>query len=120
MLDAFKLKASQGELVAHVITAEGGSAAITKVEGPGVAVTRDDTGDYVLTWDENPGKFIGAVYGLQAATPSALAGHTVVFDTFDTTTFALPLTVTNASDAAHDLAADEYVTVVAFFAQITV
>jgi hypothetical protein len=113
-LGAADAKSTQAGTVFNTITAEGGSSAITKVHGPGVAVARLDTGDYKLTWDESPGVFRGATVSLSANDPTALAGHTVVNGEFESDLTML-VNVTNASDAAHDLAADEYFTLRAEF-----
>jgi hypothetical protein len=118
-LGAADAKSTQAGMVFHVVTAEGGSSAITRVHGPGVAVTRVDSGDYKLTWDERPGVFRGAVVSLSANDPTALVGHTVVNGEFETDLTML-VNVANASDAAHDLAADEYFTVIAAFSSTEV
>lgn len=117
MQDASIVKATNPDQWDHIIRAVGAASDIVKVYGPGVAVTRTDTGDYLLTWSENPGTFIGVTYGLQATTLSDLAGHTVVFGAYSTSAFTLAFTVTDASDAAHDLAALEWITVRVTFAQ---
>lgn len=117
MQDKYDLQSNVPALKAHVVRMVGGSSAVTKVYGPGVAVTRTDTGDYTLTWSENPGTFIGATYGLSATTISDLAGHTVVFGAYGSSDYTLDLTLANASDAAHDLAALEWITVVAWFSE---
>jgi hypothetical protein len=124
MLDGFALKCTQGQMVAHVVAGEGGSAAVTQstvTAGKGAVLTRTGTGAYRITWaEESPGTFHGAIATLAAATPGNLAGHTAIFDEYDSTNRQLDFVVYNSSFAAHDLAADEHVTVVAFFAQITV
>jgi O-acetyl-ADP-ribose deacetylase (regulator of RNase III) len=115
MLAAYPHRSTQPESVEHVVRGVGGSAAVTKQLGAGLALTRTGTGAYRITWSETPGTFLGAVASLMAATPGDLAGHTVIFDTYDATNRRLDFIVYNASDAAHDLAANEYVVVVAKF-----
>ncbi len=117
MQDAATVKGTQGDTWKHLIRAVGGVTAITKVYGPGVAVTRTGAGAYLLTWAENPGTYLGQTYSLSATTVADLAGHTVTFGAYSTTAFTLAFTMTNASDAAHDLAALEWVTVEVSFAQ---
>lgn len=89
-----------------------GAAAPTVEAGPGTAVTRNSIGNYRITFDDPPGTFIGLSYGLQAATPADLAGHTVIADTWVKPTATadgyLDVVLYSAADAAHDLAADEY------------
>jgi len=110
MQDAFPHQSTNPGQKDHIIRSVGGVTAITKVYGPGVAVTRTGAGAYLLTWSENPGTFIGASAGLAATTPGDVAGHTVVFGAYSTTAFTLSFTLYNASDAAHDLAALEWIT----------
>lgn len=93
----------------HFVRAVGGTAAVTKTHGPGVTVTRTGTGAYSVTFAENVGVVLSATYGLQATTPGDLAGHTVVFAPYNTTTKVLAFVVYNSSFAAHDLAALEWV-----------
>lgn len=99
----------------HVIRAVGGTTAITKVTGPGVAVTRTGTGTYLLTWSQAPGNILGVVASLQATTPTNLVGHSVVCGAYDATAKTMVVRVGNAADAAHDLAANEWFTVAADF-----
>lgn len=120
MQDAYPAKASRPEVVAYDVRGEGGSAAVTQLSGAGVTLTRTGTGAYLLTFKENPGTFVSALSGLQASTPGALAGHTVVFDDYVASTYTLPFVVYNASDAAHDLAADEFVNLCVRFARSAV
>lgn len=115
MLNAYPHRSTQPESVEHIAKGVGGSTAITQLFGAGVALTRTGTGAYELTWAENQGTFLGATASLQATTIGDLAGHTVIFGAYNSTTRKLPFIVYNASFAAHDLAALEWVTVVARF-----
>lgn len=118
-LSAFEAMTNEAGVKAHVITCVGGSSAISKSSGgAGMTVSRSGTGAYALAWDDVPGTFIGAIATLSAATPGDLAGHTVIADTYASS--SLPFIVYNASDSAHDLAANEYVTIVAFFKTVSV
>lgn len=110
MQDASELRATNPDQWDHIIRSVGGASAITKVYGPGVAVTRTGAGAYLLTWSENPGTFVAATYGFSATTPGDLAGHTVIYGAYNATAFTLAFVVYNASFAAHDLAALEWVT----------
>lgn len=85
-----------------------GASAPTKVYGPGVTITRDGVGEYTLTWSENPGTFLGIYPAWQATTPADLKGYTVVAGAFASN--ALPIIVYNASDAADDLEAAQWLT----------
>ena len=100
------------------IRAVGGSTAITEVEGPGVAISRTGTGAYRLTFSDAYPALISAHAQLQAATPGDLAGHTVIFDTLSSK--VMDFVVYNASDAAHDLAASEWVMITCFFRDTSV
>lgn len=110
MYDAFPSKDMEPEVRHYIVRMVGtGASAPTKELGNGITITRAGVGRYLLTWKENPGKFLRALPGLQAATPGDLAGHTVIADTYDATAFALEVDLFNASFAAHDLAALEYI-----------
>lgn len=117
--DAFPIKGNNPEEVEYLVRMVGGSAAVTGVIDAGVAVTYVGTGDYLLTWAENPGTFLGATSGLQATTASDIKGHTVIFGAWDSSAFTLAVKLFNASDAAHDLAALEWITVRATFSRTT-
>jgi hypothetical protein len=118
--DRFPLRTNNPETVADVVRFVGGTAAVTGVVDAGVTVSYIATGRYLLTWQANPGTFLGILPpGLQATTPADIKGHTVVAGAWDSSAFALEVDLTNASDAAHDLAALEWITVVAFFARTT-
>jgi len=114
-LDSYGLKSTLIEGVDHVTKAVGGASSITKEVGLGVAVTRTGTGAYLLTWSESQGYHLGSIAGLSAVTPASLAGHTVVFGEYNATARTLAVHVRNAADAAHDLAANEWLTVRATF-----
>ncbi len=118
-MDGFPLRGTNPEEVEHLVRFVGGSSACTKVYGPKCAVTRDGAGEYLLTWSENPGVFLGATPGLQATTPADIKGHTVVFGAWDASAFSLPVKFTGATETLHDLAALEWITVRANFAQST-
>jgi len=119
-LDGFKQKSNSAELKAHVVNAVGGSAAVTKVNGPGIAVTRTGTGLYLLTWSDLPGNFLGLTYGLNATTMTAIAGHTIAAGLYDAAAGTLAISVYNAADALHDLAALEWMTLVCYFSATNV
>lgn len=118
-MDAFPAKNTQPETVDHVVTFVGGSSAVTKVYGPKVVVTRAGAGEYLLTWSENPGVLVGVTPGLRADTPADIKGHTVVFGEWSPTAWTLPVKFTGATETLHDLAALEWITVRATFAQTT-
>ena len=107
---AYPSRSTVADGVEHLVRAVGGASAITKTNGKGVAVTRTGTGAYLLTWSESPGNLLGATSGLAATTSANLAGHTVTFGAYDQSAKTLAFIVRNAADAAHDLAALEWVT----------
>lgn len=116
MRNAYPQRNTQPDVEYHDIRIQGaGASNPTKELGNGVTLTREGTGQYRITWSDSPGNFKGATYGLQAATPGNLAGHTVVFDTYDSSNLQLDFYLYNASDTAHDLAANEYITVTVNF-----
>ncbi len=109
--DAWNLRATVAEEVVHEIRVVGGAAAVTKVTGLGLAVTYVATGRYKITWAENPGTYVMPLATLEAATPGDLAGHTVIFDTYDSSTLTQEFYLYNASFAVHDLAASEWINI---------
>lgn len=121
MLDGFPARATQPEIVAHYVRLQGDGASVPVLEeGVGLTAARIGTGEYRLTFRDPPGRFMGATCGLGAATPAALAGHTVVRGEFDAANRRLDLTVFNAADAAHDLATAEFLDVIVYFARTSV
>lgn len=105
----FRVNHSAPDVRRHAVYLTGaGTSAPTVRSGPSVTVTRTGTGAYTITWSEYPGVFLGWRADLGASTPADVAGHTVVRDDYDTATKSLPFVLYNASDAAHDLAASEY------------
>lgn len=119
-LDAFDVKSNLAEHRESVCRGVGGASAVTQVTGKGVALTRTGTGAYLLTWSDDMGVFQGVDFGLQATTPGDIAGHTVIAGAYTAGTPTLAFIVYNASDAAHDLAALEWVTARVVFAPTSV
>jgi hypothetical protein len=118
MLNAYPHRTTRPESQEHLIRFEGaGSSAPVKHLGAGVTVTRTGAGVYRLQWSDNPGVFLGASYSLQAATMSGLIGHNVVFGAYDATNHRMDLTLDDGAGTptAHDLAANEFITVRAVF-----
>jgi hypothetical protein len=120
--DFYQPLAAEANLRDHVIRFVGGTTAVTAVAGTakGVTVTYISTGIVDLTWAVNPGLFLGATFGFQATTQSAVKGYTAVAGAFNTTTFTLRLNITSASDALIDLAAVQWLCVRAAFADPSV
>lgn len=94
-----------------------GAADPTLEIGAGVTVKWVSTGLYRFTWPQGPGTFIGLTHNLAAATTSDLKGFTVVRDTYDTTNHQLDVAIYNASNNLADLAATQYVDLIAVFAE---
>lgn len=112
--------ASEPGLTLHVVKFVGGNAAVTKVLGQGCSVTYISTGIVDIDWSgnaNNPGEFVGLAGAplFQATTAADVKGHTCVPGVYNSTTKKLRLNITNASEALHDLAALEWLTVVAMF-----
>jgi hypothetical protein len=100
-----------------------GAAAMTVSEGEGITITQNSTGNFRITLSDNQGTFVGALATFQAATPANVAGHGIVFDTYDTTTTDAPFidfVITNAADAVHDLVSTEFVTIMLLFKRSSV
>ncbi len=93
-----------------------GAADPTKRFGDGITVTRTASGVYKFAFASHPGYFKGAdVKALRADTPANVKGHTVVAGAFTAATSSasayIELSLFNASDAADDLQALEYLEV---------
>lgn len=109
LFDFFKPKTTEPEQRDHILRLVGTGATAPTVEvGKGITVTRTGTGVYKITWDGNPGEFLGWTFGLGAATPGDIKGHTLIRDTYDATSRSIEISFFNAAEAAHDLAALEY------------
>ena len=120
-MNAYPVRSTQPEVQTHRVRLPGtGASAPTKERGNAITVTRTATGVYRPTFADNPGTFEGVTVGLQAATPADLKGFTVVADTWDSTNLRLDVSVFNASDAAADIAAKQYVMLDIAFAQTAV
>lgn len=106
----------------HFLCLGGNGADLTVQQGDGATVVRGGEGVYTLKLTTNPGTFKGAHFDLGAATPANLAGYTVVRDTptaWNGTTWELPFTVSNGSNAAADLIADEYIDITLTFGALS-
>ena len=110
MLQAYPTRSTTPEAEEHIIRIQGaGSSAPVNEVARGVTVTRTGAGAYRITWAEDPGAHVASFATLEAATPGNLAGHTVVFDTYASK--VQDFVLYNASFAAHDLVATEYINI---------
>jgi hypothetical protein len=107
--EAYQVRATRPGTTNHYIKAVGGSAAVTKVSGQGVAVSRTSTGLYLLTWAENPGVFLMPFAQLQATTHADLDGWSVVFGVYNSSAWTLAFSVYNDTPTITDLAALNWV-----------
>lgn len=118
MADLSPTKTSVHEERVYRIRILGTGAADPTVEvGQGVTVAETATGVYEITWAKGPGTFIGWSCSFGAATPADLKGYTAVRDTYDTTNFVLAISVFDSSNAAADLAANQYADITVVFAE---
>lgn len=114
--DKYPLRGNLAELNAEVVTMVGtGASAPTKVYGPGVTITRTGAGDYRLTWAEAPGNYVATMASLRATTESDNKGHTVIVGAWSAANRTLDVTLWDASDAAEDLEASEWLELVVLF-----
>lgn len=93
-----------------------GTAAPTIVHGTGVTIARAGAGDYKITFDENPGIYIGPpMCGFEDATESGMAGFSIVWNTFVAYTSSVSavaeLILYNASQVATDLTTAMYLSI---------
>jgi hypothetical protein len=115
MPDGFPVRATRAEVTEHLIQAVGGSAAVTKVYGEGVAVTRTSSGLYLLTWAQNPGTFVGWSYAFAATTHADLDGFTAVRGVYNASAYTLAFSVYDATPTIADLAALNWIDIVCRF-----
>lgn len=112
------MKATQGSTVAVITTIEGAGAANPEVEEGAneVTVTWQSTGVYRYTFKTKRAYYMGPTWGLRAATPANVIAHEAISDDLDTsgTSYFVDVTFSNGS-VAHDLAADEHLTVIFWF-----
>lgn len=103
--DAFPARTTEPETVLVPFSFVGVTSSVAKVFGANMAVARTGTGTYTLTPSAPPGEFLTWVPSLTATTASGLAGFSAVG------TWAagvLTIVVYNASQAATDLAAAQW------------
>jgi hypothetical protein len=103
----------------------GGPAAVTKLAGPGIAVSYISTGIVELTWSANetpPGIYLGLKgWGFRADTPANVKAYTCVTGAYSTSTRKLRVNMYDASNNLVDLAALQWLTVtLAFVAEIVI
>lgn len=98
----------------------GGTTAVTKVTGTGegVTVTYIGVGLVDITWSANavPGTFLGLLgTSFQATTEAGVKGYTCVPGVYNVTTRTLRLNITGATEVLTNLAALQWLTLVAAF-----
>lgn len=121
-IDTYPVRSAAPELVLCPVRFVGGTTAVTKVFGEGVTVTYIGTGLVDITFSDSQGTFLGlaGMPSFSATTAADVKGHTCVPGVYNTTTRALRLNITNASDALHDLAALEWLTLTPMFKRVNV
>jgi hypothetical protein len=81
------------------------------VSGQGYTVTTPGTGRYLITFENAYTSEVSFVATVQATTPGDVAGHTLVYGAVSAN--AVEVVLYNASFAAHNLAANEWINFVA-------
>jgi hypothetical protein len=104
-------------LTLHVVKFVGGTTAVTKVYGEACSVTYISTGIVDVTFPEQMGTFEGlaGIPSFQATTASGCKGYTCVPGVYNTTTRTLRLNITGASESLVDLAALQWLSLIAAF-----
>jgi len=120
MTQFYDLQVTEPTLKGHVVRFVGGTAAVTKDLGKAITVTYISTGLVDLTWSANvepPGTFAGLAGkpSFQATVPSGIKNFDCAPGVFNTTTRTLRLAIWNASGNLTDLAALQWITLVALF-----
>lgn len=121
MLGTDIVRSPESDLVLCPVRFVGGTAAVTKVFGKGITVTYTGTGLVTLTFGDAQGEFVGlaGMPSFEATTSANVKGHTAVPGAYNAATRSVILSITNASEALHDLAALEWLTCVPMFRRVT-
>lgn len=121
MAAAHPAKASRPHVVKYFLRLLGADNADPTIEeGFGIkSVARTGEGAYRITFQQDPGLFLGlSGFGFMATTPGDLKGYTMVVDSpYDTTNFQLDVVVYNSSFAAADLIAAQWGTLELAFSE---
>jgi hypothetical protein len=112
-IDLYPVKSTRREIVTVAGSFVGGTTAATKATGYDVTVTYVSTGLYTLTFADVYAENLAFITQLQAATPGDVKGHGVVADTMSAG--VIQVSVYDASNNLHDLAASEWLHFVAVF-----
>ena len=115
--DYFEALASEPETRVHLVSFVGGTAAITKRTGKGMATTWISTGVVDLDFSgnaNNPGEFVGFVATFQATTPGDVKNYVVVPGVYNSSTKKLRLSLYE-SGTLTDLAALEWLNCAVIF-----
>lgn len=119
--DSFPYRVTQPATEAHVVRFVGGTTAVTKVLGLGLATTYISTGVVDLVWSENPGLYLGLVGApsFDATTPANVKTYVGIPGTWNSTTFTLRLSMYEGGTLT-DLAALEWCSLTPLFKKTSV
>jgi hypothetical protein len=121
MAAAHPAKASRPHVVKYIGRFLGANNAdLTIEEGNNMkTAARTGEGAYRLTFNQDPGLFLGLTgFGFQATTPGDLKGYTVVVDApYDATNLTLDFVVYDSTFTAADLIAAQWVTLELAFSE---
>jgi len=109
----------QPDVLEHDLTILGTGASAPTVAHPpgptGITVTRVSAGVTKLTWSDSPGRVLGIYFGLRATTPGDVKNFSIVREAYDSSTLSVQFTLYNASGTATDLAALQWIDILARF-----
>lgn len=108
----------------HVRMLGTGASAPTVEVGHGITLSLTATGVVKVTWNDNPGVFLGVVgYMFGDTTPADVKGYSISRDTFSAATSSadayIELSFWDSSNAAVDLTTTSYLDVTFAFARST-
>lgn len=124
--EAFLAKATQPDFQFHPVVIQGGSAAVTKLQGTGVSIAYVSTGIVDITWSEAQGNTTYGICGFgfhtAAGAQAALKGYTIVDGAQSAQVtasgpFTIRINITNSSQALADLTVAQSVTLLFGFRQ---
>lgn len=116
------IRADVAEKRERLIVATGaGAAAPTVTQSLGCAVTRTGVGVWLITFKENPGRFVG--WGGAAFFSTAMTdvkGYSGILGVYNPATFAVAFSIFSSAFAAVDLTAVQFVSIDLYFKETSV
>lgn len=119
-LQATPVRSANTELNMVVFRLQGAAtSALSLVEpasGAGVTVARTSEGIHTITFDDDPGNYVGSTWGLEDTTPGNVDDHIVAIDSYASKVLTFTVTdLVTGTKELQDLAATSFLTLCVFF-----